>query len=213
MSVISFIVSQLKNKINAEAVMKKEKNILIAFLLNLFFSLFELFGGIITGSVAIFSDSVHDLGDAVSIGVAYLLERKAGKESDEEKSERYTQLGGVITSSVLIVGSLVAIFNAVRHFFIPSEVNYDGMLIFAVIGVLVNSVAAFVTHGGENMNIRAVNLHMLEDVLGWVTVLIGAVVMRFTDFYYIDPILSVGVSLFILVSAVRNIKGEGHHYH
>lgn len=212
-SVISFIVSQLKNKINAEADMKKEKNILIAFLLNLFFSLFELIGGIVTGSVAIFSDSVHDLGDAVSIGIACVLERKAGRETDTAKKEKYSHLGGMITSSVLIFGSAVAIFNAVRRFFVPAEINYDGMLIFAVIGVLVNSVAAFVTHGGENMNIRAVNLHMLEDVLGWVTVLIGAVVMRLTDFYYIDPILSVGVSLFILVSAVRNLKGEHHHHH
>ena len=193
--------------------MKKEKNILIAFLLNLFFSLFELVGGAVTGSVAIFSDSVHDLGDAVSIGVAYAFERKAGKETDEEKRERYSHIGGMITSAVLIAGSLMAIFNAVRRFFVPVEINYDGMLIFAVVGVLVNSVAAFVTHGGGSMNMRAVNLHMLEDVLGWLAVLIGAVVMRFTDFYYIDPILSVVVSVFILVSAVRNARGGHHHEH
>ncbi len=193
--------------------MKKEKNILIAFLLNLFFSLFELVGGIFTGSVAIISDSVHDLGDAVSIGIAYILERKAGRETDEKKRERYLFIGSLITSGVLIAGSLATILNAVRRFFVPSEINYDGMLIFAVIGVAVNAVAAFVTHGGENVNVRAVNLHMLEDVLGWAVVLIGAVVMKLTDFYYIDPILSVGVSLFILVSAVRNLKGEGHHHH
>lgn len=196
--------------------MKKEKNILIAFLLNLSFSLFELFGGMFTGSVAIISDSVHDFGDAVSIGIAYALERKAGREADEHKKERYSLIGGVITSVVLIVGSVATIFNAVRRFFVPAEINYDGMLIFALIGVAVNGIAAFVTHGGENMNVRAVNLHMLEDVLGWITVLIGAAVMKVTDFAYIDPILSIGVSLFILVSAVKNIKGGEHnhrHYH
>ena len=200
--------------------MKNEKNILVAFLLNLFFSLFELFGGMLTGSVAIISDSVHDLGDAVSIGIAFVLERKAGRENDEKKRERYSFIGGVITSGVLIAGSLAAIFNAVRRFYVPSEINYDGMLIFAVIGVIVNSAAAFVTHGGENMNIRAVNLHMLEDVLGWAAVLIGAAVMKVTDFYYIDPILSIGVSLFIMISAVKNIRGgmhshhsHGHHHH
>ena len=193
--------------------MKNEKNILVAFLLNLFFSLFELIGGALTGSVAIISDSVHDLGDAVSIGVAYVLERRAVEEPDEKKRERYSLIGGVITSSVLIIGSLMTIFNAVRRFFVPAEINYDGMLIFAVVGVVVNSVAALVTHGGDNMNIRAVNLHMLEDVLGWAAVLIGAAVMKVTDFYYIDPILSIGVSLFIVISAVKNIKGGEHNHH
>lgn len=195
--------------------MKNEKNILVAFLLNLFFSLFELIGGALTGSVAIISDSVHDFGDAVSIGIAYALEREAGREADEHKNERYSLIGGVITSVVLIVGSVATIFNAVRRFFVPAEINYDGMLIFALIGVAVNGIAAFVTHGGENMNVRAVNLHMLEDVLGWITVLIGAAVMKVTDFAYIDPILSIGVSLFILVSAVKNIKGgvHSHHHH
>lgn len=200
--------------------MKKEKNILIAFLLNLFFSLFEFFGGMFTGSVAIISDSVHDLGDAVSIGIAFVLERKAGRETDEKKRERYSLIGGVITSSVLIIGSLMTIFNAARRFFVPAELNYDGMLIFAVVGVIVNSVAAYVTHGGENMNVRAVNLHMLEDVLGWVTVLIGAAVMKVTDFAYIDSVLSIGISLFIMISAFKNIKSgihphrcHGHHHH
>lgn len=193
--------------------MKKEKNILIAFLLNLFFSLYELLGGMFTGSTAIISDSVHDLGDAVSIGIAFLLERKAERATDEKTRERYSFIGGAITSTVLIIGSVAAIVNAVRRFFVPAELNYDGMLIFAVIGVIVNSVAAFVTHGGESMNVRAVNLHMLEDVLGWVSVLIGAVVMKITDFAYIDPIMSIGVSLFIMISAIKNIKDGDHNHH
>ena len=199
--------------------MKKEIKILVAFLLNLSFCVFEFVGGIFTGSTAIFSDSVHDLGDALSIGVSYLLERKSTEASDEKESEHYSRRGGIITSCVLILGSVIAISNAVRRFFNPAELNYDGMLIFAVVGVVVNSAAAVVTHGGGNMNIRAVNLHMLEDVLGWVTVLIGAAVMKFTDFVYLDPIMSVAVSLFILISAVKNLKsGEasnhhGHHEH
>lgn len=193
--------------------MKKEKNILIAFWLNLIFSFFELVGGAVTGSTAIISDSVHDMGDAVSIGIAFAFERKAGREADEKKKEHYHFIGGAITSGVLIAGSVVAIINAVRRFFVPFELNYDGMLVFAVIGVIVNSVAAFITHGGENMNVRAVNLHMLEDVLGWVAVLIGAVVMKITDFAYIDPIMSIGVSLFIMISAIKNIKDGDHNHH
>ena len=199
--------------------MKKEKKILVAFILNLSFCIFEFVGGRITGSTAIVSDAVHDLGDAVSIGISYLLERMGSRASDEKKKEHYSLIGGILTSMVLILGSLAAIINAVIRIFNPAEIHYDGMLIFALVGVAVNSAAAFFTKGGENLNIRAVNLHMLEDVLGWVAVLVGAAVMRVTDFVYIDPIMSIGVSLFILISAVKNLKSggckhcaHGHHH-
>ena len=193
--------------------MKKENKILAAFILNSVFCVFELIGGSLTGSTAIISDAVHDMGDAISIGVSYLLERKAGKAADEKNKERYSLIGAILITAVLIVGSLVAICNAVYRILNPVPLNYDGMLVFAVVGVIVNSAAAFFTHRGENMNIRAVNLHMLEDVLGWVTVLIGAAVMKVTDFSLIDPLMSIGVALFILVNAVKNLKSGGHSHH
>ncbi len=189
--------------------MKSEKNILVAFILNLFFSIFEFAGGVFSGSVAIMSDAVHDMGDAASIGLSYFLERKAKKQPDSRYTYgyvRYSVLGGVITTIILIVGSIFVIANAVRKIFNPTEINYDGMIIFAVIGVIVNFLAAYFTHGGESVNQRAVNLHMLEDVLGWVVVLVGAVVMRFTDFALIDPLMSIAVAIFILINAIKNLK-------
>ncbi len=189
--------------------MKTQKNILIAFLLNLFFSIFEFIGGIFTGSVAIISDAVHDIGDAASIGVSYFLEKKSKKQPDEKYTygyARYSVIGSVLTTLILLFGSAAVIYNSVLRMIEPTEINYDGMIIFAVIGVCVNAVAAFFTREGDSLNQKAVNLHMLEDVLGWVVVLIGAVVMRFTDFVLIDPIMSVCVALFILVNAVRNLK-------
>ncbi len=193
--------------------MKKENKILAAFILNSVFCVFELIGGSVTGSTAIISDAVHDMGDAVSIGISYLLERKAGKATDEKTKEKYSFMGAALISAVLIIGSLVAIFNAVYRIFNPVQLDYDGMLIFAVIGVIVNLAAAIFTHGGDNRNIRAVNLHMLEDVLGWVTVLIGAAVMKLTDFALIDPLMSIGVAVFILISAVKNLGSDGHSHH
>ena len=193
--------------------MKKENKILAAFILNSVFCVFELIGGSLTGSTAIISDAVHDMGDAISIGVSYLLERKAGKAADEKNKERYSLIGAILITAVLIVGSLVAICNAVYRILNPVPLNYDGMLVFAVVGVIVNSVAAVFTHGGENMNIRAVNLHMFEDVLGWVTVLIGAAAMKVTDFALIDPLMSIGVAVFILASAVKNLSSGGHSHH
>ena len=189
--------------------MKTEKNILVAFLLNLVFSVFEFVGGIYTGSVAILSDAVHDLGDASSIGLAWLLERKSKKQPDNRYTygyARYSVLGGVITSLILLLGSGIVIYNAFLRLCAPQPVNYDGMVVFAVVGVCVNFIAAYVTHGGHSLNQKAVNLHMLEDVLGWAVVLAGAVVMRLTDWWFLDPALSVGVAAFILIHAGKNLK-------
>ncbi len=189
--------------------MRTDRNIFIAFILNLSFAFFNFFGGIYTKSVAITSDAVHDLGDAVAIGVSYLFEKKSKKQPDNVYTYgylRYSVIGGVFTTTVLLVGSALVIINAVKRLFNPVEVNYDGMIVFAVVGVVVNFIAAYFTREGDSVNQKAVNLHMLEDVLGWAVVLIGAVVMRFTNFVYLDSIMSIGVAVFILINSVKNLK-------
>lgn len=189
--------------------MKTEKNILIAFVLNFAFSLFEFVGGILSGSVAIVSDAVHDVGDAMSIGVAFFLERKSKRQPDEKYTygySRYSVVGGAVTTLILLFGSLIVIYNAIMRIIAPTEISYNGMIVFGIVGVCVNLGAALLTHKGDSLNQKAVNIHMLEDVLGWVVVLIGAVVMRFTDFYILDPLMSIGVAIFIIVNAVKNLK-------
>ena len=189
--------------------MKSDKRIGIAFVLNLAFALLEAAGGWLTGSVAVLSDAVHDLGDALGIGVSFLLERKSRRAPDGRYTygyARYSVLSGIVTSLVLLCGASVCIVSSVHRLFHPAAIHYDGMLVLAVLGVLVNGVAAFVTRDGASLGQKAVNLHMLEDVLGWLAVLCGAVVMRFTDLVWIDPLLSIGVSVFITVHAVRHLR-------
>ena len=189
--------------------MKTQKNILIAFLLNFSFAIIEFIGGALTGSVAIASDAIHDLGDAMSIGLAYFLEKKSKEKPDEEYTygyARYSVLGSFITTMILIVGSLFVIYHAIQRFFYPEVINYNGMIIFAIIGVIVNIAAAYVTKEGDSLNQKAVNLHMIEDVLGWVVVLVGAVVIKFTKFYAIDSIMSLLVAGFILYNAMKNLN-------
>ena len=202
---------KLKNKflIRGAGVLKTEKNILIAFLLNLAFSVFEFVGGFFTGSVAIMSDAVHDIGDAASIGISWFLEKKSKKQPDTVYTygyARYSVIGSVITTLILLFGSVMVVYNAIHRLINPQPIHYDGMILFAVVGVVVNFCAAFFTREGDSLNQKAVNLHMLEDVLGWVVVLVGAVVMRFTEFTYIDPIMSIGVAAFIFVNAIGNLK-------
>ena len=189
--------------------MKTEKNILIAFILNLSFAIFEFFGGIFTGSVAIVSDAIHDVGDATSIGISFFLEKKSKKKPDEKYTYgylRYSVIGSVITTLILLVGSVVVIINAINKIMNPTEINYKGMIVFAVFGLVINFIAAVVTHGGGSLNQKAVNLHMLEDVLGWAVVLVGALIMNFTDIKIIDPLMSIGVSVFIFINAFKNLK-------
>ena len=189
--------------------MKTEKNILIAFILNITFSIFEFFGGLFTNSISILSDSIHDLGDAISIGISYFMERKSKKHADNKYTYgyiRYSVLGGIIITTILLVGSILVIVGSVKRIINPVEINYSGMIIFAIIGVILNFIAAYVTREGDSINQKAVNLHMLEDVLGWIVVLVGAIVMNFTDIKIIDPIISIGVAIFILINSLKNLK-------
>lgn len=189
--------------------MKTDKKILVAFLLNLFFSVFEFIGGAVTGSVAIISDSLHDMGDAAGIGLSYFFERKSKRAPDDTYTYgylRYSVLGSLLITAILLFGSVLVIYKAVIRLLNPEPVNYNGMIIFAVIGTAVNFSAVLFTRDGDSLNRKAVNLHMLEDTLGWIVVLVGAVIMRITDLTFIDPLMSVGVAVFILINSCKNLR-------
>lgn len=191
--------------------MKKNstKNIFIAFVLNLIFSIIELIGGFLTNSVSIISDSIHDFGDAISIFISLVLEKKSKKKADKDYTFgylRYSTLGALLTSSILIISSIIVMISAVSRIISPVEVNYNGMFILAIIGIVVNFIATKVTSHSDNLNEKNVSLHMLEDVLGWVCVLVGSIIIRFTNLHIIDPILSLGVTIFILINAFKNLK-------
>ncbi|MBQ6713861.1 MAG: cation transporter, partial [Selenomonadales bacterium] len=174
--------------------MKTKNNIFIAFLLNLSFSIFEFWGGIITGSVAIMSDAMHDLGDAIAIGISYFLERKSQQQPDEMFTygyARYSILGSIIVSGILVFGSVIIIYNAIERILYPISIDYNGMILFAIVGIILNFLAAYITRKGDSLNQKAVNLHMLEDMLGWIVVLIGAIIMNVTDIAILDPIMSI----------------------
>lgn len=189
--------------------MKNDKKILTAFLLNLFFAVFEFVGGAFTGSVAIISDALHDMGDAAGIGLSYYFERKSKKAPDEAYTYgylRYSVVGSLVITAILLSGSVLVIYKAVVRIMNPEPVNYEGMIVFALVGTAVNLAAVFFTGTGDSLNRKAVNLHMLEDALGWIVVLIGAVIMKFSDISIIDPLMSIGVAVFIFINSVKNLK-------
>ena len=184
------------------------KNMVIAFILNLVFAIFEFVGGLYTNSVSLMSDAIHDIGDALSIGSACLFEKRSKKPADNKFTfgySRYSVLSALRTSTILFTGSAIILVNAIIRLFNPQPINYNGLLIFAIIGLVVNSAAVFFTRRGDSLNEKSINLHMLEDVLGWAIVLVGAIIMKFTEFALLDVLLSIGTSLFILIHSIKNI--------
>lgn len=186
------------------------QNILIALILNLSFSVIEFIGGALTNSAAITSDAVHSLADALSTGIAYIFEKLSHSKNADKGFDpaKYSLIGGFIVSGFLIFSSVHLIIEAIERIQEPAEVSYDGMMLFAVLGVIFNLLAALATMKGESFNQKTVNLHMLEDTFSWLAVLVGAIIMKLTGVHLIDPILSIAIAIYILYRAIRNLLPE-----
>lgn len=185
------------------------RNIGTAFFLNLIFCIVEFIGGLLTNSVAILSDAVHDLGDSISLGASWYFEHISRRKPTANFSygyKRFSLIGALLNSIVLLVGSSFVILESVKRIITPQPVHPEGMLALAVLGVLINGVAVWKTSKGVGINERAVSLHMLEDVLGWVAVLLVSLIMMWRPFPILDPLLSISISLFVLWNVFRNLR-------
>lgn len=185
------------------------KNIKVAFFLNLAFSIIELIGGLYTNSVAILSDALHDFGDSLSLGISWYFQNISKKERDKEFSygyARFSVLGAIINSIVLVVGSIIILSESIPRLLDPQNPDGEGMMYLAIGGILFNGLAAWKLHTGSSLNERAVYLHLLEDVLGWFATLIAAILIQFFSWPIIDPILAMGIALFILFNVYKNLK-------
>lgn len=187
----------------------KSNNIKVAFFLNLGFTIIEIIGGIFTNSVAILSDALHDLGDSLSLGLAWYFQNLSNKAPNKKFSfgyQRFSLLGALINSIVLILGSILIFMEAIPRLINPETPNVKGMFLLAILGILVNGAAVLKLKKGKSLNEKVVSLHLLEDVLGWVAVMVGSIVMYFFDIPIIDPILSVLIALYILFNVFKNSK-------
>ncbi|GAA0303277.1 MAG: cation diffusion facilitator family transporter [Glaciecola sp.] len=187
----------------------KDDRIGWAFFLNVTFTIIEFIGGWLTNSTAIMADAVHDLGDSLSIGFAWILSRFSDKEASDKFSYGYRRLtlfGALINSIVLIIGSIWILFEAIPRLSNPEMPVVEGMLGLAILGVAVNGYAVLKLKAGETLNEKVLTWHLLEDVLGWVAVLIVSIVLLFVDLPILDPLLSIGFTLFILFNVFKNLK-------
>ena len=185
------------------------ENIAVAFFLNLAFTIIEFIGGFYTNSLAIMSDALHDLGDSLSLGLSWYFQKKSTKRANKKYSygyKRFSLLGAVINSIVLVIGSVFIIKEAIPRIINPENADAKGMMWLAVLGIIVNGAAVLKLKKGTSINERVVSLHLLEDVLGWVVVLLASIVMQFWDVPVLDPVLSIAIAGFVLFNVYINFK-------
>ena len=177
----------------------------LAFFLNLSYAIVEFIAGGVFGSSAVLADSVHDLGDALAIGLSAFLETISNREEDSRYTlgyKRFSLLGALITAVILMTGSVFVILENLTKLFHPQPVNDEGILWLGIIAVTINVLASLVVRKGKTKNESILSLHFLEDTLGWVAVILMAIILRFTDWYILDPLLSLVISFFILSKAL-----------
>ena len=185
--------------------MKAKYTVWVAFFLNLSYAIVEFIAGGIFGSSAVLADSVHDLGDAIAIGISAFLETISNREEDSHYPlgyKRFSLLGAMVTAVILMTGSVLVILENIAKIFHPQPVNDEGILWLGIIAITINVLASLVIRKGQTKNESILSLHFLEDTLGWVTVILMAIVLRFTDWYILDPLLSLVISFFILSKAL-----------
>ena len=185
--------------------MKAKYTVWVAFFLNLSYAIVEFIAGGIFGSSAVLADSVHDLGDAIAIGISAFLESISNREEDSHYTlgyKRFSLLGAMVTAVILMTGSVLVILENIAKIFHPQPVNDEGILWLGIIAITINVLASLVIRKGQTKNESILSLHFLEDTLGWVTVILMAIVLRFTDWYILDPLLSLVISFFILSKAL-----------
>lgn len=189
--------------------MTTQKKLFVVFVLNFLMAIVELVGGIMTNSTAILSDALHDFGDSLSLFLSWYLEKFSNKKSDQKFSfgyRRFSLLAALINSIVLLVGSVLILAEVIPRLMNPESVHAEGMMYFAIVGLLVNGASVLLIRTGNSLNERVVSWHLMEDVLGWAAVLIVSIVLQFKDIPILDPILSLMITTMIVVNVFRNFK-------
>lgn len=185
--------------------------ILWAFFLNLIFAIIELIGGLWTNSFAIISDAIHDFGDALALGLGYFLEKKSFQKSQDGYSygyRRYSILSALLTAIVLITGSSFVLVSSVKSFFEPKQVHSVGMMGLSILGIIINGSGALILFKGHSLNEKVLSWHLIEDLMGWIFVLLGGALIYFTDWYWIDPLLAVLLSIWVIKNVIVHLKSS-----
>ena len=179
------------------------KKLLFTVVLNFAIAVAEIVGGIFANSLALISDAIHNLSDAIALLITYLTVRISKKASNRNHTFGYKRiqiLAALFNSVTLIVICIYLLFEAYNRFLEPEPVKSIPMFVVALIGLIANMVSVLILkdHSKDNLNIKAAYLHLIGDTLSSVAVIIGGILMYFYELYWIDPLITVLISLYII---------------
>ncbi len=187
----------------------REQNIKVAVGLNVAFTILEVIGGLLTNSLAILADALHDFGDSIVLSLSLLAEKRAQRPPDKKRTFGYARLSllaAIFSAIVLLSGSVLIISKAIPRLFAPEHVEAGGMILLAIVGIVFNSLGFWRLKRGESMNEKVLSWHLLEDVFGWVVILLGAIIIKIWDLHFIDPALTLIFTAIIVVGVIKNLR-------
>lgn len=190
--------------------LKDTDNIKTTFYLNLMFAILELVVGLFSNSIALISNSIHDFGDSIILLTTLEIEKFSLKPKDKRFTygyRRFTLVGALLNTTILLIGSTLIIYGAIKRLINPTEISVGLLFVFSLIGVFINLVGVYKVSKNKNVIGDILKLNLLYDVLSWVVIFIGSIIMYLTNYYIIDSILSLIIAAMILFSVIKGFKG------
>lgn len=191
----------------------KGRNLLISIFLNVLITAAQVVGGIISGSLALLSDALHNFSDVLSLIISYSANLLAKREASDNKTFGYKRaeiIAAFVNSATLIVVAVILIIEAFKRFADPQEIGSNLVIALSLLGILANgfSVLLLRRDSQSNMNMKSAYLHLLTDMMASVAVLVGGLLMKFFEWYWVDPALTVIIAFYLIYMGYDLLKNS-----
>ncbi len=187
------------------------KNLIISILLNILITFSQVIGGLISGSLSLLSDALHNFSDVLSLVVSYVATVLSRKKASTNKTFGYKRaeiIAAFVNAATLVIVAIILIIEAVERFMAPREIESDLVIWLSLLGILANgfSVLLLKKDAGRNMNMKSAYLHLFTDMLASIAVLIGGLLMKFYQMYWVDPTLTLAIALYLIYMGFNLLK-------
>ncbi len=189
----------------------KGKKLLLSILLNIAITVAQVIGGLISGSLSLLSDALHNFSDVLSLIVSYIADLYSKKEASLERTFGYKRaeiLAAFINALSLILVAIYLVYEAIQRFLNPQEIQSNIVIWLALLGILANGFSVILLHkdSKSNMNMRSAYLHLMTDMSASVAVLIGGLLMKYYDWFWVDSVLTVLIAIYLVIMGYKLLK-------
>ena len=194
---------------------KTQKYLGLSILLNAVITITQAIGGVLSGSLALLSDALHNFSDVISLIISFVANRYATKAASEEKTFGYKRaeiIAAFINAASLIILASFLIYESILRFITPEPIQADWVIALAILGIVVNGLSVLLLHSSaaQNMNLKSAYLHLMSDMSASVAVLLGGIAMYYYEWFWVDSVLTLGIALYLLVMGYQLLKDSFH---